>query len=285
MRRPCTIIIVNNDNNRRNPRLRITLFVLLALLEKPHKLRRSLTAPSVHNNKRLADESCNNSKPLVREVSDTNRPWDANEASNDGNSPLRSIDTPRLDLERATADEDDGDLKSDDQNHNADEEEVAEDAFKHIELVVETSVVEDVEDLHPDKTVENDSVELQLFVGIRKVVAEDVATGEVENEYDCELVDVLAGDLLPHGGSDQWLVSALRRAIKDLFCRWVCGESKSCESVHDQVYPKQLYGSECGPHLTAVHGSHKGQDYSGNIDRDLKLCWLVHDLKGLRSWN
>lgn len=71
-------------------------------------------------------------------------------------------------------------------------------ADKHVELVVETTAVELVEDLHPDEHVEDDGVELEFLRGDGGVVAEDRVASEVENQDDDDLEDGLADDHLPH---------------------------------------------------------------------------------------
>jgi hypothetical protein len=166
-------------------------------------------------------------------------------------------------------------LQTNDHDRDADEKPVGEDALKHVNLVVDTAVVEDVEDLHPHKDVEDEGVELELLVGVREVVAENVSTGEVEHEDDSELVDVLAGHLLPHGRGDEGLVATLRWAIQDPVGRRVGGEGEGGEGIHYQVDPKELNGSENGLHLVVVHGCDKSKDDSRDVDGDLKLCGSV----------
>jgi len=69
-------------------------------------------------------------------------------------------------LKRSAADEDDHNLQCDNKYDDTDEEKVAEDPLEHVEFVIETSVVENIEDLHPDEAVENDSIKLNLLVRI-----------------------------------------------------------------------------------------------------------------------
>lgn len=72
------------------------------------------------------------------------------------------------------------------------------DADEDVELVVETTAVELVEDLHPDEHVEDYGIELELLRGDGGVVAEDGVASEVENQDDDDLEDGLADDHLPH---------------------------------------------------------------------------------------
>ena len=238
----------------------------------------------------------NDCEPRVREVSDTNRPRNTHKTSNDRNGPLNTVKTTRFDLEGASSNVNlievlvflmltcgcdctyDSYLQADNEEHNGDEEVVAEDAFEDVELVVQTPVVEDVEDLHPHETVENDGVQLKLHVGIRQIVAKNVTTGEVEDEDDGELVDVLPHDLLPHRSGDKRLILALRRAVQDLLRWWVCGECEGGESVHDQVDPEQLDCTKRRLHLLAVDSGNKGQDDSSDVDGNLKLSWVSIDV-------
>jgi hypothetical protein len=265
-------IIVHHNNFRRNPSLHIALFTLLVLLEQTNNLGRALAARPPHVNKGNTDDCNNPREPLVGEVLDTDCPWDTDRAQDNGNGPLCSVYTAGLDTKWPTANEDDQDLQTDDHEHNADEEPVAKYALKHIDLVIEASVIEDVEDLHPDEDIEDEGVELELLVGIREIVAEDVATSEVEHEDNGELVDVLTGDLLPHGRGDEGLVATLRWAVQDLVGRRIGSEGEGGERVHDQVDPKKLNGSENGLHLVVVHRCNESENDGRDIDGDLELC-------------
>ena len=165
-------------------------------------------------------------------------------------------------------------MEADDHDDDADEEPVAEDTFKHVELVVEAAVVEDVEDLHPDEAVEDEGVELELYVRVGKVVAEDIATGKVEHEDDGDLVDVLTHDLLPHGDCDE-RTSTLGWAVENLFGRRVGGEGKGCKGIHNEVDPEELYGPEHRLHFVIVYGCDECEYNSGDVDSDLELFSLV----------
>ena len=157
------------------------LDLLLLATESKHSLNLACgsAAKAVHSSNRPANTPRDDSKPLIGEEADEDGPGDTDEAGNDAYSPLSSIDASGLDLEGAATDEDDEGLEADDHDDDADEDPIAEDTLEHIELVVETAVVEDVEDLHPDEAVEDERVELELHVGVGKVIAEDVATGKV----------------------------------------------------------------------------------------------------------
>jgi hypothetical protein len=81
--RRCAVVIVYYNNNRRNTSLRVTLLVLLALLENTSNLCCASATLPVDNNEWLASESCNDGKPLIGEVPDTDSPWNTDEASDD----------------------------------------------------------------------------------------------------------------------------------------------------------------------------------------------------------
>ena len=178
----------------------------------------------------------NSSEPFIGEAPNEDCPRNTNETSDDADSPLCAIDTSGLDLEGAATDKHNENLQANNHDNDANEEPIAKDTLKHVELVVETPVVEDVEDLHPDEAIEDDCVELELLVGIGKFVAKDIATSEVKHEDDCDLVDVLTNDLLPHGRRDKGAI-ALWWAVEDLLGRWIGSECERREGVHDQVYP------------------------------------------------
>ena len=96
----------------------------------------------------------------------------------------------------------DHDLAADHDRVDAEEPVVSAHAFKDIEVVIEASVVEFIEDLHPHEGVEYHCGELLGsvdWVGIVKVGAEKLVSGEVEHECYGQLVDCLAEDHLPHG--------------------------------------------------------------------------------------
>lgn len=148
--------------------------------------------------RRRRSNARNSCKPRIGEVPDNDSPGNTHDTNNNRYGPLSSVNAARLDLESTTSNENDHDLQTDDESDYANKVGVAVDAFEHIEPVVESPVVEDVEDLHPDEGVEDDGVELELLVLVGEVVAENVATSEVEDEDGGELVDVLTHDLLPH---------------------------------------------------------------------------------------
>lgn len=170
-----------SDHCRVTAGLLIRLLRLLVLLEQTLKLCPSLTEESVNNNKWLANNTRNAREPGIREQPDHNSPRQTNHRGNNGNSPLRSVKTTRVDLESTRSDKDNGNLQSNHEDVDDDEELIAVDTFEDVELVVETTVVELVEDLHPYEGVEDDGVELKHLVLGSAVVAEDFGADEVED--------------------------------------------------------------------------------------------------------
>lgn len=70
--------------------------------------------------------------------------------------------------------------------------------FKDVELVVEPTVVQLVEDLHPHKRVKHNGIQLQHLILIMAIVAEDLGAGKVKCEHHDQLQDRLSNDHLPH---------------------------------------------------------------------------------------
>lgn len=80
----------------------------------------------------------------------------------------------RDDREGLATDINDGDLQTDHEYVDKNEELVPLKTLEYIELVVESSVVEFVEDLHPHKRVEDNGAKLSV-----RIAGEDAAAGKV----------------------------------------------------------------------------------------------------------
>lgn len=173
---------------------------LLTLPKQPHEPTPTPRHAVISPHKRRRKETGNLCEPLIREYPNQHTPRQTKRRNKDRNRPLHTIQTIGVNVENTASDEDDSDLQTDHDGVDEDEEQVAVDADEDVELVVESAAVELVEDLHPDKHVEDDSVELELFGGDGGVVAEDGVAGEVENQDDDDLEDGLADDHLPHLG-------------------------------------------------------------------------------------
>ena len=168
---------------------------LLTLLTPLHLLTKAAQCPAgrpVHKHNRSTNKLGHNLEPMIWEESDTDSPRQAECGDYDADSPLRTIQANNA--ESATTDKGDGDLTTHHDAVDNDEEEIAVQASEDVEAVIQSSVVELVEDLHPDEGVEHNGSPLVFGV------VEEVATfGEVEDEGDGELENCLADDHLPHG--------------------------------------------------------------------------------------
>lgn len=188
---------------------------------------------------------------------------------------MLAADTAGRDAEGLATNKDDGNLGAD---HNAvddDEEVVAVNTLKDVELIIQPTVVELVEDLHPHKGVEDHGVELELLVFVVGVIAEDGVAGEVEDQGSSQLEDCLADDHLPHVDGDEGRLLALWQSVKDLLGRGVRSERKSGKGVHDEVDPQELDGGEDGFHVGIGDGGDEGEENSSDVDRDLELSTLM----------
>ncbi|CRK22699.1 hypothetical protein BN1723_012736 [Verticillium longisporum] len=193
----------------------------------------------------------NGAEPRIWEETDKDSHGQGQHGEHDTNGPLDTVDGVGRDAEGLLAHKDDGNLCADHDTVDADEEGVALNAFEDIELIVKTTVVELVEDLHPDKRVEDHSVKLKLLLRVAGVVSEDAGASKVQDQCRRELEDGLADDHLPHVEGDERSRLALRLAIEDLLGRRVGGKSKGSKCVHDEVDPKELHSSKDRLHLGA----------------------------------
>lgn len=122
-----------------------------------------------------ADDMCDLRKPLVGEEADQDGHGQRQCCEDDADGPLVSADLG--DAEGLATDEDNGDLGADHDAVDADEEVVVLQAGEDVQFVVETTVVEFVEDLHPDEGVEDHRVEFELLCGC--VIAKDFIAAEI----------------------------------------------------------------------------------------------------------
>lgn len=138
-------------------------------------------------------------------------------------------------------------------------------------------LLELVEDLQPDKRVEDEGSQTLLLVlgdlpvGVGEVVTEERGAGEVENKSDGKLTDGLADDHLHHAAVDEPGRLLIRLPVENRRRRRICGEGKGGEGVHDEVDPEKLNRVEHGLLLVAGNSRHEGQDHGGNVDGQLEL--------------
>lgn len=161
-----------------------------------------------------------------------------------------------------------------------DEEElVGQYTLEDVELVVETSAVDRVEDLHEHERVEDERAQLGMFLRLlirRKTkVAKYRVPSKVEDQDDDDLVDRLPEDHLVHVDAEQRGTRMIRFAVEKCgMCR-VSGEGQGSERVHDDVDPQQLHGGECRSLRIRRHSSDKSDNDGGDVDGDLELQELL----------
>lgn len=151
--------------------------------------------------------------PAIGELANQRTPGNGNGTEPDRHAPFLAVQTSNL--EGFPADEDDENLSADHDGVDDPEEVVARDALEDVEPVVETAVVQFIEDLEPDEGVENKGAVAFGFSGVRHIVAEEGTATKVEAESDGELGNSLANNHLPHPGGDQRRGFAIRLAVEN----------------------------------------------------------------------
>ena len=190
-----------------------------------------------------------------------------------------------------------------------DEHPVVEELSKHVILsLAQLARVDLVEELHEDEGLEDDGVNLNLTSGLLKLPSgllgvsvelllggvegpallvlnsEDISAFEHEDEKNDDLEDGLSKDVSPHDGVDDGIVLLLRLTVKDhLSVRRLSSEGKGGESVHDQVDPEHLGGSE--RRLAEHAGTGKDDEHSNNVDGKLELEELANTVEDVTSVN
>lgn len=102
--------------------------------------------------------------PAVGKLADQRAPGDGDGTEPDRHAPFLAVQTSNL--EGFPADEDDEDLAADHDGVDDPEEVVVRDALEDVEFVVEAAVVQLVEDLEPDKGVEDEGAVAFGFRGV-----------------------------------------------------------------------------------------------------------------------
>lgn len=263
----------------------------LSSLSFEQPVNRSKHSPekSVYQYKRLSDEDGHSLEPDIWEDTDEHTPWQRHERDHDGDCPLSSVEATLLDLKHAATNEHDSDLETDHQEVDEDEELVAVDTLENVEFVIKSPVVEFVEDLHPNKGVENDCIKLQHLILAISVIVEDLWAGEVKSECDDKLENGLSDNHLPHLETavsyicrnqqevwayidrDKRCILSLRRSVKDLVGRRIRCQCERGKCVHDEVDPKQLNSFQHRLHMRVIHGSNERQKDGSDINGDLEL--------------
>ncbi len=200
---------------------------------------------------------CDAMEGLVREESDEDGPWQAERGEDDTDGPLLAIDVS--DAECTTTNEDDGDLCTNHDAVDANEEVVVLQTSENVELVIQTTIVELVEDLHPNESVENHGVELKLLCRVAQVVLEDSTSSEVEDESDNQLEDSLTDDHLPHVHCNERCLLACWFALEDDWSWGISSKRESCKCVHDQVNPEKLHSCKDRFHVRIGDSRDEGE--------------------------
>ncbi|KZL80213.1 hypothetical protein CI238_06569 [Colletotrichum incanum] len=232
---------------------------------------KELAGGAVDDDDRSANSLGNLLEPGVGEQTNEDSHGDGKGGQHHRHSPVLAANTAGGDAEGLATDKNDGNLGADHDAVDNDEEVVAVNALKDVELVIETTVVEFVEDLHPDKSVEDHGVELKLLVLVEGVVAEDGVTSEVQDERGGQLEDGLPDDHLPHVDGDERRLLALRKTVEDLLSGGIRSQGKGGKGVHDEVDPQELDSGEDGFHGGGRNGGDESKEDGSDVDGDLEL--------------
>lgn len=215
---------------------------------------------------------CNLCKVCIREETDEDCHWEREGSEDKADSPLYAIN--RCNAEGTATNKDDCYLGADHDTVDTDEEEIALKTFEDVEFVVETTVVELVEDLHPDESVEDHGIELELLSRVGDIVAEDLLACKVENEGHDQLEDGLADDHFPHVHCNQRSLLSFGPTVEDLGGWGISGKSEGCKSVHDKVDPQKLDGCEDGVHVWVRDSRDEREQDGGDVNGDLELVYI-----------
>lgn len=157
----------------------------------------------------------------VRDHPQDDSPWHTAYGTYNADGPLYAVE--RSHPERNAADEYDHDLTTNHDAIDSDKPVVLQHPFKDVEVVVKPAVVELVQDLHPDKRVENDGIELKLLLRVSKIVSKNAAASEEECKGHSKLIDSLSDDHLPHCRGEQWSTLRSRLPVQNFLSRGVSG--------------------------------------------------------------
>lgn len=120
---------------------------------------------------------------MIGNTPQDNSPWETEDSATNGDSPLDA--SKRFHAKRGAANEDYHDLTANHQAIDSHKPVVFVHSLENVEPVVETSIIEFVEDLHPDERIKDYRVHLRLQeVVICKIVSKDTGSGEVKGESD-----------------------------------------------------------------------------------------------------
>lgn len=170
------------------------------------------------------NKSENDGEIPVWKESQENCPGKTADRTSNADGPLNAVQGRHA--KGHAPDEDDQDLAADHEAVDSQKPIVLEHAFEDVEVVVQSAVVELVENLHPDKRIEDDGVELEVFLSLRAVkdISKDLVSGEIEGERHSQLIDRLADNHFPHGHREQRCTLWDWLSVETLF-GWSVGRS------------------------------------------------------------
>ena len=127
-----------------------------------------------------------------------------------------------------------------------------------------------IEDLHPDKSIENQRIKLEDSSRVTGITQDSVSC-KVKDECYHKLVNCLANNHLPHVDCNQRSRLWIRLSIQDRWSRRICGQRKCSKCIHDKIHPEKLHSGQNGCFIAGSNCRDKGKKYSSNVDRELKL--------------
>jgi hypothetical protein len=204
-------------------RHRIFLLHVLLLTHLGHNSCPKSCAWTIRDDERLPEERCDDFEPRVWKETNTYTPWDAQDGDNDANCPLVAVDT--YDAKCCGAVHCDENLCGDHDDIHRDEIVIFQNADEDVEFVVQASVVVLIENLEPDKHVEDYAAHLVFWVG------QEVRAGEVHDEGGGDLEDGLADYHFPHCEGDDGGGAGCWGAVEDFRGWGVGGEGEGCKGV------------------------------------------------------
>ena len=130
-------------------------------------------------------------------------------------------------------------------NYHRHEYVVVEDPIEHVPLAVALPGVDLVEELHPDKGVEEQGpVNGRVVRVVPRVFfqLEERFAVKQENEHYDQLVEGVTDDVFEHCAGDEGLGPAVWLPAQQILCRRFSSEGQGGERVHDEIYPQHGYG-------------------------------------------
>jgi hypothetical protein len=182
----------------------------------------SRTRPIRHN-ERLPEELGTDFEPRIREKADAHAPRNTQNGDNDGDGPLIPVDAHNAECRRPVHRNQHLRRHHDDIHRN--EIVVPMYTNEYVEFVIQASIVILVENLEPDKHVEDHGAHLVFWVW------QELGAGEVHDEGGNDLEYGLADYHFPHCEGDDGGGAGCWRAVEDFRGWGVGGEGEGCKGV------------------------------------------------------